>query len=231
MQAVLVSEGNLIDYTPGSAVVAGQVVVQGSVVGIASGPIAANTPGALNTSGLYKVVKVVGAITAGVNVYWDADGDPVGGTAGTGAVTTVSTGNTLIGWAIAAAASGDATVLVKLANVQGAEVYSQLSQPLTDPGDAGAIYNAATGYVPLVTAGAETRTLAIPTVVGVELLLMLYTDGGDCVVTVASAVNQTGNNTLTFAEVGDSIRLVSVAYGGALAWRIAHNDGVALSTV
>jgi predicted RecA/RadA family phage recombinase len=74
-----------VDYTPSSAVVAGQVVVQNDLVGVAPRPIAAATLGALAIEGVFDVVKATGAVNAGAKVYWDADGDPVGGTAGTGA--------------------------------------------------------------------------------------------------------------------------------------------------
>jgi len=41
--AVFVQEGDVIDYTPSSAVAAGDVVVQGDLIGVAKQPIAANT--------------------------------------------------------------------------------------------------------------------------------------------------------------------------------------------
>lgn len=101
--------------------------------------------------------------------------------------------------------------------------------PITDPGDAGAVpVNLGDGYVLLVTAGAEVRSIAAPAYVGQRLLLSMDTDGGDCVVTVAATVNQTGNNTLTFADVDDTIELVGRADNK---WSVGFNDGVALSTV
>ncbi len=78
-QATFVSQGNAIDYTPGSAVAAGQVVVQSTLPGFARTPIAANALGSLGVAGIYDIVKVTGAIDAGVAVYWDANGDPVRG--------------------------------------------------------------------------------------------------------------------------------------------------------
>ena len=59
----------------------------------------------------------------------------------------------------------------------------------------------------------------------------MKTDGGTVTLTVASAVNAAGNNTLTFAEEGDVCILTAVDIGGTMAWRITANDGVALSTV
>jgi len=85
--------------------------------------------------------------------------------------------------------------------------------------------------VPLVSGGAETRTLADAKGPGLTLDLYFKTDGGDCVVTTASPCNQADNNTLTFADVGDHLRLASIEDGSDFEWRIVANDGVALSTV
>ena len=106
---------------------------------------------------------------------------------------------------------------------------------LADPGDGGALAATTTCFVALVSAHAspgETRTLGDPLFVGQELDLIFETDGGDCVVTADSAVNQTGNNTLTFADAGDHLRLIGARDGaGAYEWRVVANDGVGLTTV
>lgn len=104
--ASVIGEGESLDYTPGSAVAAGDVVVLGSVgVGVADGAIAANALGAVVVDGLIEFPKATGAINAYAKVYWNATNKNV---------TTTSTDNTLAGYAVAAAASGDATVRVKL---------------------------------------------------------------------------------------------------------------------
>lgn len=123
----------------------------------------------------------------------------------------------------------------------GAVTAAKLDAPLlagipaavADPGDAGAIPVTRSGAVALGTteAGGETRTLAAPSFAGQTLTLCLDTDGGDCVVTVASPVNVAGNNTLTLDNAGESIGLVGASVGSALVWRVAHNDGVGLTTV
>ena len=90
------------------------------------------------------------------------------------------------------------------------------------------------GCISLKTgASGETNTLADPSRAGVWLSITLYSDGGgDRVITAASAVNQTGNNTLTFGDDGDTIFLQSVRYSStAFRWRVVANDGVSLSTV
>ena len=112
--ATFIHDGNAIDYTPGSAVAAGDVVVQNNLVGIAKQPIAADALGALAIEGVFDMAKAAVEIEAGKPVYWDADGDPVGGTAGSGAATTTEDGNVQAGFAVATAADTDGTVRVKL---------------------------------------------------------------------------------------------------------------------
>ena len=101
---------------------------------------------------------------------------------------------------------------------------------LTDPGDAGAIpVTEGWAICSLVTGGAETRTLADPQRAGQRMTLGFKTDGGDCVITAASPVNQAGNTVMTFADVGDILELVAIEDGSDIEWRIVGNDGVALS--
>ena len=232
-QATFVQEGNLVDYTPGADVASGEVVVQGSMVGFSPRPISAGVLAALIVAGLVDFVKAAVAITAGAAVYWDADGNPVGGTAGTGALTTTAGGNTFVGWATVAASETDTTARARLFGSPAvtANHYGPLNNAVADPGNAGAIPVTASGYVPIVTAGAETRTLAAPSFVGQELLLYMKTDGGDAVITCATGVNQTGNNTITMNDAGDTIRLVAVESGANKRWRVVVNDGCTLATV
>lgn len=120
-------------------------------------------------------------------------------------------------------------VLVNQALMQDA---SGLANAISDPGDGQAIPVTASGSVAITTAGAETNTMAIPTFVGQQISLIcdVYA-AGDRVITVASAVNQTGNNTLTFGAAADMIVLTAMQVAGVLVWRVTANDGVALSTV
>jgi hypothetical protein len=102
---------------------------------------------------------------------------------------------------------------------------------IADPGNGGAIPATASGRVPLVSTGAQTRTLAAPAAAGLELQLEMDADGGDIVLAVATTVNQTGNNRATFADAGDILVLRSIKVGANFRWRAVANDGVALSTV
>ena len=105
MKARYVQKGNLIDYTPTSAVAAGDVVILGTLCGIANLDIPANTLGALALTGVFEIVKATGAITVGAKVYWDNSAKNV---------TTTASSNTAIGVAFAEAGSSDATVLVRI---------------------------------------------------------------------------------------------------------------------
>lgn len=102
---------------------------------------------------------------------------------------------------------------------------------MLDPGNGKAlIVDRDRGIVELVTAAAETRTLPDPTKSGIELALNLKTDGGDCVVTAATAINAAGNAIMTFADEADTIVLLSIPNGStAYRWKAIGNDGVSLS--
>lgn len=93
----------LLDYTPGSAVAAGDVVILNDLVAVAPVAIAANKLGAVSVEGVWSMPKASGAIGQGALVYWDATN---------GNITTTSSGNKRAGKAAAAAASGDTTVKV-----------------------------------------------------------------------------------------------------------------------
>jgi hypothetical protein len=90
-------------------------------------------------------------------------------------------------------------------------IYSLGVEPrqIPDPGDAGAIQINQIGYVRLVTTGAETRTLADPSFIGQVMDLFFDTDGGDCVITAASPINQNGDTIMTFSDVGEHIQRAS----------------------
>jgi len=126
--AVRFQEGCYIDYTPGSAVAAGDVVVVGTLVGIADEAIDANRKGALAISGVYKIAKEATAteFAAGAAVYWDAaDGE-----------CNTDSGNPFIGKAIAAAAATDTHVYVVLLTAQAAVAEALGLANLSDIGSA-----------------------------------------------------------------------------------------------
>jgi|GEM_PF-192836 len=114
-EAAFVQIGESLDYTPGADVTAGDVVIQENIVGVAKSDIDSGDLGSLAISGVFDVVKAEEAFaTVGANVYWDADGNPYGGTAGAGAATATPTGNTWMGFVLVAAESTDSTVRILL---------------------------------------------------------------------------------------------------------------------
>lgn len=96
-----VSDGQSQDYLASADKQAGEVVVVGSDVHIVARPIdySENPLGTVHDGGMWDMPQAAEVISAGTKVYWDADGDPCGGTKGSGAVTATDTGNTLLGTA------------------------------------------------------------------------------------------------------------------------------------
>lgn len=87
--------GNSLDYTPGSAVNAGDIIVVDGLNCIALNDIPASTPGTLKVLQRGEVIEVttdeaIGATNAGVAIYV---------VAATGLVTKTSTSNVLLGYA------------------------------------------------------------------------------------------------------------------------------------
>ena len=62
--ASYVQDGDVLDYTPSSAVAAGDVVVIGALVGVAPRAIAANAVGALAVEGVFEIPCATGATGA-----------------------------------------------------------------------------------------------------------------------------------------------------------------------
>lgn len=93
---------------PTGGVNSGDGMLFGTLFGVAAYTAAAGAEVELAVEGVFNLTKASGAITAGALVYWDDTAKDV---------TTTATSNTLIGAAILAAASGDATARVRLNGV------------------------------------------------------------------------------------------------------------------
>ncbi len=106
--------GDYADYTPGSGVLAGAVVVVGTLPLIAPVAIAANVKGVLALNGIFKVPQKAEIITAGDAVYWDASGNPYGGTASSGAATGATASVYIMGVAVLTTTATDTYVYVSL---------------------------------------------------------------------------------------------------------------------
>lgn len=113
----------------------------------------------------------------------------------------------------------------------GATAATLVNKAISDPGNGAAIPVTTSGCIDMtIGAGAETNTLAIPTFLGQDLLIVAGTIGaGSRAITCAQAINQAGNTVMTFGQASDFISLVAIKIGGAFRWRVQANDGVALS--
>ncbi|MEZ5690489.1 MAG: DUF2190 family protein [Rickettsiales bacterium] len=106
MSTNYVQEGKALNYTPsGADVASGDLVIIGTIAGVAKTDIADGKTGAVHICGVFSLAKASGAVTQGAKLYWSSANSNV---------TTTATGNTLIGVAAAAAASGDASIPVLL---------------------------------------------------------------------------------------------------------------------
>lgn len=107
------SDGFYLDYSPSSAVTAGDVIVESNHVFVADSDIAANALGAITDHGVYEVPKASGSsvtFAADAPVYWDES-------ASLAVATDDSGSNLLMGYAILNDLGGldaDAYVRVRL---------------------------------------------------------------------------------------------------------------------
>ena len=114
-QAEYIDEGDTIDFTNGgTAVKAGQIVMFGVQPMFAPHATPASVKGTLKTRGRLRVKKDTSTIVVGDAIYWHTDGSPVVGDASSGAANNVPYLGYLMGQATKAAATGVATVEVKL---------------------------------------------------------------------------------------------------------------------
>jgi hypothetical protein len=120
-----------IDYTPGSAVSAGDVVIINGIAHFSELDIAANVQGSLCFSGgVWRGNKASGTVVAGDAIYYNTTGNPNVGTTGTGAVNNTGTG-TFVGYAVAAAATADQFIYFVKANSQATQLRVVSAQATT----------------------------------------------------------------------------------------------------
>lgn len=119
-QVLPTQEGSVINHTFSSDAFAGDVVEVGTIPMIVQRDVdvSENTLGALITDKVHKVPQKAEAITKGDAVYWDDAGDPVTGTAGTGACTATASGNVLMGVCVETTVNTDTYCKVLLTAAQ-----------------------------------------------------------------------------------------------------------------
>lgn len=100
MATNFVKEGDTLAVTAPYAVASGAGALVGSLFGVAVNSAENAAEVVLALEGVFTLAKASGAWTVGAKLYWDDTNKNV---------TTTASGNTLIGRAAAAAASGDTT--------------------------------------------------------------------------------------------------------------------------
>lgn len=99
----------------GGAISSGDLVMVGDLAATALEDIADGAAGVAQTVGVFALAhKADEAMAQGAKIYWDADGDPLVGEAGSGCLTAAATDNKYVGIVWRAAAQADASVRVKL---------------------------------------------------------------------------------------------------------------------
>ena len=129
LQARYLQTGVEEDFTPGVDTAAGVPLEIGGKAAVAQNDIAANKLGSVATSGIFGIVKINSAFSLDDDIWWDSDGNPFNGEAGTGAATNVKAdGNFILGNLRLAALDSDETAEVRLNGI------SQ-SDAIVDPTD------------------------------------------------------------------------------------------------
>ena len=106
MTTKFVQPGEVINYTAGANIASGQVVLMGVRIGVALTAIANGSTGPVQVTGVFAIAKLSTDVVAqGAALYWDNTNSRL---------TTTASGNTLAGYATAAAGNGAATVNIKI---------------------------------------------------------------------------------------------------------------------
>ncbi len=195
--------GDTIDYTPGSAVLAGTVYVIGTtIVTIVPKDIAADEKGATATRGIFNVPKDNSDVSAGDALYWDADGSPVGGTASSGAFTKTANGNVFAGIALEAAGTGVGDCDMLLRSIDGTVPGNMAPVPVGTVAAANSAQNNGAAITTLgltkVTGADNTKAVVLPAVASAPIGTVLYLNN-----------HSGGNATLAvFPEVGAQINVL-----------------------
>ena len=103
-----VQEGDVIDYAnaSGSTIISGTPVLIGARLGVALADIANGATGSVQVEGVFTIAKLgTDNVAAGALLYWDNTNKRL---------TATASGNTLAGFAVAAAGSGVASVNIKI---------------------------------------------------------------------------------------------------------------------
>lgn len=106
MTTKFVQPGEVIDYTAGANIASGQVVLMGARIGVALKAIANGETGPMQVTGVFNIAKLfTDNMAQGALLYWDNTNSRL---------TTTASGNTLAGFAAAAAGATTTSVNIKI---------------------------------------------------------------------------------------------------------------------
>ena len=106
MTTKFVQPGEVIDYTAGANIASGQVVLMGARIGVALKAIANGETGPVQVTGVFNIAKLsTDNMAQGALLYWDNTNSRL---------TTTASGNTLAGFAAAAAGASTTSVNIKI---------------------------------------------------------------------------------------------------------------------
>lgn len=106
MTTKFVQPGEVIDYTAGANIASGQVVLMGARIGVALKAIANGETGPMQVTGVFNIAKLsTDNMAQGALLYWDNTNSRL---------TTTASGNTLAGFAAAAAGVSTTSVNIKI---------------------------------------------------------------------------------------------------------------------
>ena len=195
MNAQFLHDGNTIDFTPTTAIAAGDIVTRGGLVGIAKLDIDAGTQGAISLSGVYKVAKGTEKFVTGESVFWDAT---------TSLATHTLTDHQYLGKAVAYAGETDETVSVRLEQPAGALFANAVLTPFSP--ETGETEGSDSGSGESGTGGETGGGTGGTTDTGEPILVLPLTDntGGTATATINSVLfdtydKQTANSYASFA--------------------------------
>ena len=230
-------EGKALDHTAASAITAGDPTsLSGkSVIGVPQSDIASGKDDSLEVSGIFRGWNDGSFGNVGDNVWYDSNGDPLNGTAGTGAYTTDATlGDYWVGTLAKALVATDEEALIRW-GVQNPDLPAWSNRTHVKTA-VDLTYVAAThsGMVIHVTADAKTITLPVG-VVGMETIIVNDVADAGNLLTVDLNGNETIQGNLTIAATktalltkatskrGDFLHLVCTTAAGI--WRCVEKRG------
>lgn len=193
MNAQYMHDGSTIEFTPSTAINAGDIVTRGGLVGVAKLDIDAGTQGALSLSGVYKIVKAAEKFVTGESVFWNSTASQA---------THTLTGNQYLGKAVAYANETDETVSVRLEQPAGVLFTNSVLIPSNpETGETGSDGGSEQG-----TGGGSGGESGGTTDTGEPVLIRPLTDntGGTVSTTINSVLfdtldRQTANSYATFS--------------------------------